>query len=308
MLTASREAVASALSYLGYQIQRNWFFKLRDERTASAYINKNGSIKDFGSGWFGDLIDLLKDYHHLNFKEAKEKAHELLGMPIEIDFSQFEKEAKPKKSEFIPKEFIEKFEIERKNNFSRYKELIDKLLPALTPEQRKNIALKYSIGYSKLADRLIMPIKDEKGNIVTLWKYSPFKTPKVKFTKGRERIPFNMADLIEYRKKPDEWVILCEGEKDCLNALGRGYRAVTLGGAGEKLKDKWLPLFKGLKLLIVYDWDQAGKKGAENVASQLEGVAKKVKILDWEAKAYLDGFRSKLCKGFDLTDYFILKG
>ena len=57
-----------------------------------------------------------------------------------------------------------------------------------------------------------MPIRDEENRIVTLWKYN--KNPnsyindkglevipgKVLFTKGRERSPFNLYDLQQYRK------------------------------------------------------------------------------------------------------------
>lgn len=163
-----------------------------------------------------------------------------------------------------------------------------------------------------------MPIRDEDGKVVTLWKYNKYPRPylnkksgemvtpsKVKFTAGRDRAPFNLADLKKYREDKNGWVLLCEGEKDCLNALGRGYRAVTLGSATAKIEERHLPLFEGLKIMVIYDYDKAGFEGVATVKTQLEGVAAQVKVWDWELLAFQEGF--ELFKGFDLTDWLCLK-
>lgn len=139
---------------------------------------------------------------------------------------------------------------------------------------------------------------------------------KVKFTKGRDRCLFNFKDLKGYAEDKNGWVLLCEGEKDCLNALGRGYRAVTLGSASAKLEDEHLSLFEGLKIVIVYDYDKAGYEGVygrqpkngdfiPGIKSRLEEVAAEVKIWDWELLALQQGF--ELQKGFDFTDWLCLQ-
>ena len=255
-LKASREAVASALSSCGYTINRAWKFCAREERTPSAIVFPDGMIRDFGGSFHGDLADFLETFRNMQKGEALKEARRLLGLPLTIDFSEYEKPIE-KKSGFISEEFIKAFEVERKDNFHRYLELLDQAMPALTRPQQKRIAQKYNIGYSKQADRLIMPIRDEEGRCVTLWKYNKYpksyvdrsgkevKPSKVTFTKGRERVPFNLMDLKKYREDMNGWVFLCEGEKDTLNALGRGYRAVTLGGAGERIAEKDIHLFKG---------------------------------------------------------------
>lgn len=307
MLKASREKTASALIGLGYKIDRSWHFAGRDERTPSAYVNMDGSIHDFGSGFHGDLADFLHEYRGLSKSEALREARRLLDLPVRMNFSKFEK-PKEIKSGFISDKFIQQFFYERRQNFKRYSELLGGLLPSVPdPKKRKKIALKYEIGYSIKADRLIMPIRDEKGRIVTLWKYNPFleKSKKVRFTQGRPRCAFNLADLIYYRENPDEWVIVCEGEKDTLNAIANGLHAVTPGGASEAFEDIDIPLFKGLKVLVVGDYDEAGQQFNERIASQLEFVAKKVKVLDWEVKATMSGI--KLQKGFDLTDWLKIR-
>ena len=180
-------------------------------------------------------------------------------------------------------------------------------------EKQKEIAIKYQIGYIEQSDRLSMPIRDEENRIVTLWKYN--KNPnsyindkglevipgKVLFTKGRERSPFNLYDLQEYRKDINQEIFLCGGEKDTLNMIGNGHRAITLGSENENLKEKYKPLFQDLKIVISYDNDEAGQKGAEKILKQLQGVAKEIKVWNWNKVEKNQDLT--LFKGFDMTDY-----
>ncbi len=327
-MRASREQTASALISLGYKISRSWHFSARpDDRTPSAYVNTDGSIHDFGDGWHGDLPDFLVRFQSMSVKDSLIEARKLLGRPVEIDFSGYETGTKMKGG-YIPERFIRNFEKERREHFARFLYLLDEALPALNRRQQREIAKKYNIGYSHKADRLIMPIRDEEGNCLTLWKYNKNPAPyidekskelklpsKVKFTRGRSRCPFNLQDLKEYREDKNGWILLCEGEKDCLNALGKGFRAVTLGSASAKIEKKYLHLFHDLKFIVVYDYDEAGAKGLhgyENprgehvpgILEQLESVACDVKVWDWELLAFQQDF--ELFEGYDLTDWLSL--
>ena len=121
------------------------------------------------------------------------------------------------------------------------------------------------------------------------------------FTKGRERSPFNLYDLQEYRKDINQEIFLCGGEKDTLNMIGNGHRAITLGSENENLKEKYKPLFQDLKIVISYDNDEAGQKGAEKILKQLQGVAKEIKVWNWNKVEKNQDLT--LFKGFDMTDY-----
>jgi len=328
-LKTNRENSASALISLGYRVNRSWHFAAREEeRTPSGYINQDGTIHDFGCGFHGDFADFLCEFKSMAKGDALREARRLLGLPIQIDFSSYEA-PQQKKEGFIKEEWILNFEKERKDNFPRFLYLLDQALPALSRPQQRDIAKRYNIGYSQQADRLIMPIRDEAGNCATLWKYNKYpksyvdqKTnetvipSKVTFTSGRDRCPFNLQDLKKYSEEKNGWVLLCEGEKDCLNALGRGYRAITLGSASAKLSDEHLALFEGLKIVIVYDYDKAGFEGVygrttthneiiPGIKSRLEQVASEVKVWDWELTAFQQGF--ELYKGFDFTDWLCLE-
>jgi len=74
-----REYVLAILTFLGYRFNRDQKFMLRDEKTPSCSIRRDGYIKDFGSGWGGDIFALLQEYHGLTFPEAVEYVSECLG-------------------------------------------------------------------------------------------------------------------------------------------------------------------------------------------------------------------------------------
>ena len=318
-MTQEQMQTAYILDHLGYKIDKNGKFKLRSEHTASASINpRNGKIKDFGSGWGGSVIDLMVEFHGYSKKVAFDKFHELSNQKIDLRFdTHTDLNDKTYKEGFITQDYIDKFQKERLENFSRFWELLSAALPTATKEQKETIAKRYQIGYSKKADRLIMPICDEFGNCLTLWKYNknpaPFmgqdgnmiQLPKLMFSKNRRRCPFNMADLVSYRNDLQAPIFLMEGEKDCLNALAKGLRTITLGSASAKVEDRYLNLFKDANMTICYDHDEAGANGAKTVKQQLTGICKNIEIIDWERIFKKLGWPQPIKKGFDYTDYLV---
>jgi DNA primase len=304
MLNTDREQVASALMSLGYEVNRHWQFAARDERTPSAMINQNGSIHDYGSGFHGDLADFLREFKPDVVSPLKE-ARRLLGLPIALNFKDFDNRVGDKKTGFIPEEYLYKFATQRQKCFGRYMSLLKGLLPSVKdPAIFKNIALKYKIGYGEQADRLIMPIRDEQGRIVTLWKYNPQLSPdqKLRYTRDRARSAFNLTDLKAYAKEPRKRVVwICEGEKDVLNAIANGYAAVTSGSASSVFAKEHLSLFKDFRIVIAGDYDEAGQSFNARIKAQLEGIAAHIEIIDWSLLV------RDPKKGYDLTDYLVYK-
>ena len=324
-MKADKEIIMNSISNLGFEVFRNGQFHWNSSSTPDMSINEDGSIHCWTSSPFknntsnhGDLIDFLQVVNHnQNFKEAKEEAERLTGLKLPSLDSYTDNGYTINntniKTGYISEEFVKTFDNARKDNFSRYKELLNEALPSLDFEKQKEIAIKYQIGYIEQSDRLSMPIRDEENRIVTLWKYN--KNPnsyindkglevipgKVLFTKGRERSPFNLYDLQEYRKDINQEIFLCGGEKDTLNMIGNGHRAITLGSENENLKEKYKPLFQDLKIVISYDNDEAGQKGAEKILKQLQGVAKEIKVWNWNKVEKNQDLT--LFKGFDMTDY-----
>ncbi len=325
-MKADKEIIMNSISNLGFEVFRNGQFHWNSSSTPDMVINDDGTIHCWTSSPFknntsnhGDLIDFLQMTNiNQSYKEAKQEAERLTGLTLP-DINKYKDNgytvdnSNIKKTGYISEEFIKTFDIARKDNVTRYKELLNEALPSLDFEKQKEIALKYQIGYIKQSDRLSMPIRDEDNRIVTLWKYN--KNPnnyfndkgvevtpsKVLFTKGRERSPFNLYDLQQYRKDINQEIFLCGGEKDTLNMVGNGHRAITLGSENENLKEKYKPLFKDLKIVIAYDNDDAGQKGAEKILKQLQGVAKEIKVWNWNKVQKNQDLT--LFKGFDMTDY-----
>jgi len=66
------DEVIKLMQFLGYEFNREGFTNIRAERTPSVRVRKDGLIHDFGSGWSGDIFDLLQQYHGLSFTEAVE--------------------------------------------------------------------------------------------------------------------------------------------------------------------------------------------------------------------------------------------
>ena len=324
-MKANKEIIMNAVSNLGFEVFRNGQFHWNSSNTPDMIINNDGTIHCWTSSPFknntsnhGDLIDFLQMTNiNQSYKEAKQEAERLTGLTLP-DINKYKDNGYTVdnsniKTGYISEEFIKTFDTARKDNFSRYKELLNEALPSLDFEKQKEIAIKYQIGYIEQSDRLSMPIRDEENRIVTLWKYN--KNPnsyindkglevipgKVLFTKGRERCPFNLYDLQEYRKNITQEVYLCGGEKDTLNMIGNGHRAITLGSENENLKDRYKPLFQDLKIVIAYDNDEAGQKGAEKILKQLQDVAKEIKVWNWNKVEKNQDLT--LFKGFDMTDY-----
>ena len=76
-----RDKVRTMLEAFGYSVNRNYMFRLRpDDNTPSASIRRDGYIKDFGSGWGGDIVALIHEYHGTPLKEATLWVAESLGI------------------------------------------------------------------------------------------------------------------------------------------------------------------------------------------------------------------------------------
>ncbi len=77
-----QDNVAAILQHLSYDIYHGYKFYLREEKTPSASIRRDGYIRDFGGDFSGDLINLLMEYHRMSFQEAVEYIATCLGVRL----------------------------------------------------------------------------------------------------------------------------------------------------------------------------------------------------------------------------------
>ena len=76
----TRDNVAQILINLGYKLSADYKFKIRNERTASASVDKNGRICDFGGSFSGSIYDFLKEICGLSAKSALEYLNDFFNI------------------------------------------------------------------------------------------------------------------------------------------------------------------------------------------------------------------------------------
>jgi len=80
--------IVAILTFLGFTVDANFKFKMREEKTASASINYNGYIKDFGGSYSGDIISFIMEVHSLIFIEAWKYFQNIFGKRLKLSITQ----------------------------------------------------------------------------------------------------------------------------------------------------------------------------------------------------------------------------
>lgn len=114
------------------------------------------------------------------------------------------------------------------------------------------------------------------------------------FTKGIEGIPRTLYNIgaVQKAMKDNYAVYIVEGEKDVDTLKKYGYSATTAGGASDWRKE-YAQYFRGARVVILPDNDEAGQKLCRRIQKDLKNIASAVKVVH----------TSNAPKG-DVTDYF----
>jgi hypothetical protein len=151
------------------------------------------------------------------------------------------------------------------------------------------IIKKYEIGFD--GKRYWIPIREEE-ELVNVRKYCPTDVNKMTGMAGNNKARLWPMDNLKHSPK----VYIFEGEKDCILANQLGLNAITVTAGAGTFKAEWVFLFKDKDVVICYDIDEAGKKGANAVAEFICGVSKSVKVLELPIAEPPNG---------DFTDYIL---
>lgn len=147
---------------------------------------------------------------------------------------------------------------------------------------------EWGMRTSALTGDLILPGWNAGGQVVTLYKWARSKAGKrvLMGTAGLDAGFFRTGRFDQ--KAPTVW--LCEGPWDAValretmrRAKVRGEEVVALPGAGV-LPERWLPLFAGKRVVLAFDHDDAGRKGAEAAARKLhspKAATESVGVVHW---------------------------
>ena len=136
-------------------------------------------------------------------------------------------------------------------------------------ERLTRLGVLRKTGHEHLRGCVVFPVIAESGEIGTVYGRAidaPTKDGRHLFLPGPQRGVFNPAAL----RSPE--VILCEGVIDALTFWGAGFRNVTTGYSAKALPEELLDALLAAKVqrvFVAFDRDDAGDKGAAEVAAQL---------------------------------------
>jgi len=144
---------------------------------------------------------------------------------------------------------------------------------------------------------IAIPVRDEQGEAMYFkLRRDPddYKNlAKYKFyPAGSEAGLFGLDKLKDYKK----YVIICEGEFDALLLQSRGLNAISSTAGATSFKDEWVDKLSHInKVYVLFDSDEAGKKGANNLIFKL--IRKDHEVFNIELP--------KTMTGKDASDYFL---
>ncbi len=161
----------------------------------------------------------------------------------------------------------------------------------------------YKLGWGRFYGRqwITIPIKDEWG------EYAFFKlrqdpalgSDKITYPKGAEAQVYDWENLT----KPNNRLIICEGELDRLLLASKGVPAITGTPGAGTFKEAWADALctnhEITSVYVCFDRDEAGRKGAERVANMVEKRGKETHLITLPPEVGDAG---------DITDYFVRLG
>ncbi|MDA8171855.1 MAG: AAA family ATPase [Nitrospiraceae bacterium] len=153
-------------------------------------------------------------------------------------------------------------------------------------EARQALAEKAGLISEPKIIKAVYDYTDEAGNLIfQTVRYEPkdFKQRRPdgkggwiwSIKEGVRLVPFNLPEVIKSRS-----VIICEGEKDCLNLKALGFTATCNPMGAGKWRPEYNEYFKGKRVVILPDNDEPGRKHAHQIAQALKGLAESVKVVE----------------------------
>jgi hypothetical protein len=190
------------------------------------------------------------------------------------------------------------------------KQLVLKCHAALTDEHRRywnnrhvsnEILNEFLIGFGDFFGEswFTIPVPDARDNSIYLkLKAPPDSKSEVKgkfYPKGSEASLYPLPRLASSTGQ----LVICEGEPDCLALRTHGIDAVCSTAGAGTFKEEWVHRFpSGIKIILAFDIDDAGKKGREKALELFMRLRPDMRIGVANFPAALKEW------GKDVTDFF----
>ena len=160
---------------------------------------------------------------------------------------------------------------------------------------------KYELGWGYFYNSfwITIPVKDINGEYLYFkLRRNPAtrKEPKYLFyPENNESTLFGLENL----KNNNDYIVICEGELDCILLDYHGIPSITSTAGVGTFKDEWIEYLKNLKsIYICFDRDEAGTKGAGELILKFRNQLSNKTI-------YNINLPERMIDGKDITDYFV---
>lgn len=132
-----------------------------------------------------------------------------------------------------------------------------------------------------------------EGKLIRYYKIDHSADTCEKVTDNLKHVLYRLPEFLRFKDKAQQ-VFIVEGEKDVetLRKIGNGFGCATTAGGAKDWQKEYAKYFKGLRVVILRDNDQAGKDLANKIWKDIRRYAYSVKVVT----------PSQRDKG-DVTDY-----
>ena len=265
----NRDDVVSILTNVGYEVDTRAFkFCLRDEKTASAVINLDNSIHDYGNGYHGDILDLLVKYNAMSLSDAIKFVANYLG----ISESNSSYTPKPRKklyrephselSEDIYKRITETIKHFDKDSSTICEKELYSIVPKWCYVQAPKTALerfKQFTTYDKSNTTLVIKIFNYDGKLISFKRrrLNAKKWITAKGTHPNNQCLFNLLD-------DTNPIYVVEGHHDFLTGILLDINIFMIPTVNyKKFTPCEISLFNNREIIFLPDWKADDLKGVE---------------------------------------------
>jgi len=285
----SRDDVVGILNSVGYVVEvRTFAFCLRDEKTASAIVNTDNSIHDYGSGYHGDVLDVLVKHNHMRLPDAIKLVANYIGISIEnyismppverkaIDYrhqTRLENQTYGKMVTFLNHLDVDKHFMNI--TYKPYEKELFSIVPKWCYYQATLDSMKRFrnyITYDKRNDTLIIKIHDYEGKLIS-YKRRRFRGNKWMTAKGTHPNNQCMFSNVDDTKN----VYIVEGHHDFLTAVLLGINVFMIPTVNYKNFTEFeVKLLQSRDVVFIPDWkrdDLSGMEAMLRLAMQIEDMA-----------------------------------
>lgn len=288
----SQDDILSILTSFGYEIStRDYKFKLRDEKTPSAVINKDGTIHDYGANYHGDIIDVLQQFQNLSFKEALETLKGYIGITDNVIVKPIanikpKKEYKQTLSDEVYIKMVEtiklydsKRELQSFKNPDYKKEVLN-ICPLWVFKQASPASIKLFkslTSYDFKNKTLVIKIHNYDGKLIS---YKRRRLNSGKWVTAKNTHP-NKQCLANITSENNH-IYIVEGHHDFLTAILLGIDVLMIPTVNYKsFTDYEISLLKNRDVIFIADYkkdDFSGVDCMRNLAKQIGSIVKNAKV------------------------------